>query len=130
LRRRSLLAAKAPTLDPDEARLAATTRSIEALGRNCRSFRCDVSDAAAVGVIAARIAVDLGSPDVVVNNAGIGYLGAFIETPLSAWNQVIGVNLMGVVNISRAFLPGMMAAGGARHLVNMHPPRACRRFLT
>src|SRR5271169_2359845 len=106
-------------LDLDDARLAATTRSIEALGRNCMAFRCDVSDAAAVGVVAAKIAVDLGAPDVVVNNAGIGFLGPFLETPLSAWNQVIGVNLMGVVHFSRAFLPGMIAAGDARHLVNV-----------
>jgi len=106
-------------VDLDEARLAATSRSIEALGRSCLGFRCDVSDAAAVGVIAAKIAADLGAPDVVVNNAGIGFLGSFIDTPLSAWNRVIGVNLMGVVNISRAFLPGMMAANGARHLVNI-----------
>ena len=106
-------------LDLDETRLAATSRSIEALSRNCMALRCDVSDAAAVGVIAAKIAVDLGAPDVVVNNAGIGFLGSFIDTPLSAWNQVIGVNLMGVVNVSRAFLPGMIAAGGARHLVNI-----------
>jgi short-subunit dehydrogenase len=106
-------------IDLDEARLSATTRTIEALGRSCLAFGCDVSNAAAVGVVAAKIAADLGSPDVVVNNAGIGFLGPFIDTPLSAWNQVIGVNLMGVVHVSRAFLPGMIAAGGARHLVNI-----------
>ena len=106
-------------IDLDEARLAATTRSIEALGRSCLAFGCDVSNAAAVGVVAAKVAADIGSPDVVVNNAGIGFLGPFIDTPLSAWNQVIGVNLMGVVHVSRAFLPGMIAAGGARHLVNI-----------
>ena len=106
-------------IDLDEARLTATTRSIEALGRSCLAFGCDVSNAAAVGVVAAKVAADIGSPDVVVNNAGIGFLGPFIDTPLSAWNQVIGVNLMGVVHVSRAFLPGMIAAGGARHLVNI-----------
>jgi short-subunit dehydrogenase len=105
--------------DLDEARLTAATRSIEALGRSCLAFGCDVSNAAAVGVVAAKVAADIGSPDVVVNNAGIGFLGPFIDTPLSAWNQVIGVNLMGVVHVSRAFLPGMIAAGGARHLVNI-----------
>jgi NAD(P)-dependent dehydrogenase (short-subunit alcohol dehydrogenase family) len=106
-------------IDLDEARLAATTRLIEAQGRSCLAFGCDVSNAAAVGVVAAKVAADIGSPDVVVNNAGIGFLGPFIDTPLSAWNQVIGVNLMGVVHVSRAFLPGMIAAGGARHLVNI-----------
>jgi len=60
-----------------------------------------------------------GPPDVVVNNAGVGFLGPFLETPLTAWNQVIGVNLMGVVHVSRAFLPAMIAEGGVRHLVNV-----------
>jgi len=106
-------------VDLDEARLTATSRAIEELGRRCLTFTCDVSDAVAVGVMAAEAAAAIGSPDVVVNNAGIGYLGPFIDTPLSAWNQVIGVNLMGVVNVSRAFLPGMVAADGARHLVNI-----------
>lgn len=106
-------------VDLDEARLAETSRLVEAAGRRCRTFSCDVSDAAAVGALAAAAMADAGPPDVVVNNAGIGFLGPFLDTPLSAWNQVIGVNLMGVVHVSRAFLPAMIAKGGARHLVNV-----------
>lgn len=106
-------------IDLDAQRLAETTRLIEAMGRRCLPFGCDVSDAIAVDALAAKIAAEVGSPHVVVNNAGIGFLGPFLETPLSAWNQVMGVNLMGVVHMSRAFLPGMIAAGDARHLVNV-----------
>ncbi len=106
-------------VDLDEARLAETTRSVEATGRRCLSAGCDVSNPAAVEAFAARIAADIGPLDVVVNNAGVGFLGPFLDTPLSAWQQVVGVNLMGVVHVSRAFLPGMIAAGGARHLVNV-----------
>ena len=106
-------------VDLDEARLAETTRLIETTGRRCLPFGCDVSNATAVDALAAKIAAELGSPHVVVNNAGVGFLGPFLETPLSAWNQVMGVNLMGVVHFSRAFLPGMIAAGDARHLVNV-----------
>ena len=76
-------------------------------------------DPGAVEALAARVAADIGPPDVVVNNAGVGFFGPFLDTPLSAWHQVVGVNLMGVVHVSRAFLPGMIAAGGARHLVNV-----------
>jgi NAD(P)-dependent dehydrogenase (short-subunit alcohol dehydrogenase family) len=106
-------------VDLDEARLAETTRSVEATDRRCLAAGCDVSDPAAVEALASRIAAELGPPDVVVNNAGVGFLGPFLDTPLSAWHQVVGVNLMGVVHVSRAFLPGMIAAGGARHLVNV-----------
>ncbi len=106
-------------VDIDEARLAEASRQVEAAGRRCRSFACDVGDAAAVDVLAMAVMADTGPPDVVVNNAGVGFLGPFLDTPLAAWKQVIGVNLMGVVHVSRAFLPAMIAKGGARHLVNV-----------
>ncbi len=105
--------------DLDEARLLDTSRAIEAAGQRCLAAGCDVSDPAAVEALAAKVMADIGPPDVVVNNAGVGFLGPFLDTPLSAWSQVLGVNLMGVVHVSRAFLPGMVAAGGARHLVNV-----------
>ena len=106
-------------VDLDAARLAETTRLIEAMGRRCLAFGCDVSDAAAVDNLAASVKDSINAPDVVVNNAGIGFLGPFLDTPVSAWEQVIGVNLMGVVHVSRAFLPLMIKAGGARQLVNV-----------
>ena len=106
-------------VDLDAARLQETSRLIEAMGRRCLALGCDVSDQATVDALAANVAAEIGAPDVVVNNAGVGFLGPFLDTPISAWHQVIGVNLMGVVHISRAFLPGMIAAGGARHLVNV-----------
>jgi NAD(P)-dependent dehydrogenase (short-subunit alcohol dehydrogenase family) len=106
-------------VDLDEARLAETSRLVEAAGRRCLAFGCDVSDAAAVDGLAAKVADASGVPDVVVNNAGVAFLGPFLDTPLSAWAHVMGVNVMGVVHVSRAFLPGMIAAGGTRHLVNV-----------
>ncbi len=106
-------------VDLDEARLAETSQLVNAMGRRCLALGCDVSDATAVGALAIRVAADIGAPGVVVNNAGVGFLGPFLDTPVSAWDQVVGVNLMGVVHISRAFLPAMITAGGARQLVNV-----------
>jgi NAD(P)-dependent dehydrogenase (short-subunit alcohol dehydrogenase family) len=106
-------------LDLDQGRLSTLTQRIESLGRRCLASGCDVSDAAAVTSLAGKILSDIGAPHVVVNNAGIGYLGSFLDTPASAWDKVLGVNLLGVVHVSRAFLPAMIAAGGARHLVNV-----------
>ena len=105
--------------DLDEARLAETVELVQAAGRRCLPVGCDVADPAAVTALAARVTTEAAAPDVVVNNAGVGFLGPFLDTPLSAWTQVMSVNLMGVVHVSRAFLPGMIAAGGARRLVNV-----------
>ncbi len=106
-------------VDLDETRLAETLQLVGATGRRCLARGCDVSDPAAVNALAADVAAAIGAPDVLVNNAGIGFLGPFLETPLSAWNRVIGVNLMGVVHVTQAFLPAMIAAGGTRQLVNV-----------
>lgn len=106
-------------LDLDARRLETTSQLVEALGRRCLIFGCDVSDAAAVDRCAARVLAEVGPPHVVVNNAGIGFIGQFLETPLSTWSQVIGVNLMGIVHIIRAFLPAMLAAGEVRRLINV-----------
>jgi NAD(P)-dependent dehydrogenase (short-subunit alcohol dehydrogenase family) len=105
--------------DLDEARLETTRRLVEDAGRRCLALACDVSDPAAVDALAAAVAAEAGAPHVVVNNAGVGFLGPFLDTPASAWEHVIGVNLMGVVHVSRAFLPAMIAAGGPRRLVNV-----------
>ena len=106
-------------LDLNRAGLDHTVSLVQAAGRRCHAFGCDVTDADAVGTVAADIGGEVGAPDVVVNNAGIGFLGAFLDTPVATWQQVLGVNLMGIVNVTRAFLPRMLEAGGPRHLVNV-----------
>jgi NAD(P)-dependent dehydrogenase (short-subunit alcohol dehydrogenase family) len=111
--------ARVLAVDVDETGLSGTAAAINAIGGECRCFGCDVSDMGTVTALAANVAAEFGPPDVIVNNAGIGFLGAFLDTPLSAWNRVLAVNLMGTVHVSRAFLPAMIAAGGARHVVNV-----------
>ena len=105
-------------VDLDEATLSETSQRVVGMGRRCAVFACDVGDAAAVAALGSKVAA-IATPDVVVNNAGVGFLGPFLETPASAWEHVIRVNLMGAVNVSRAFLPLMLRAGGSRHLVNV-----------
>lgn len=105
--------------DINEIALQRARRDVEQLGVRCLSFTVDVSSEAAVGDFAAKVQAEVGAPDVLVNNAGIGYLGPFLHTPLSAWHQSLNVNVMGVVHCCHFFLPLMIAAGGARHLVNV-----------
>jgi short-subunit dehydrogenase len=48
------------------------------------------------------------SVDVLVNNAGFGALGAFAELPLERQRDMIQVNIMSLVELTRLFLPGML----------------------
>ena len=105
--------------DVNEAALAAARAAVTALGAECLARRCDVSDEQDMGALAEHVNERAGVPDILVNNAGIGYFGLFLDTPTVAWRRAFEVNVMGVVNGIRAFLPAMRAAGGERWLVNV-----------
>ena len=97
-------------------RLAIDLRS---KGSRCITARLDVSDEADVRSFAARVADEVGAPHVLVNNAGVGFLGPFLDGDLAHWKRVMGVNLMGVVHCCHAFLPRMIAEGGERRILNV-----------
>ena len=69
---------------------------------------CDVTDPAAVQALADRVHQELGPPDVVVNNAGIGHWGPVVEAPLARIRAVLEVNFFGAVHCTKAFLPAML----------------------
>jgi NAD(P)-dependent dehydrogenase (short-subunit alcohol dehydrogenase family) len=105
--------------DVNEAALAAARAAVTALGAECLARRCDVSDEQDMGALAEHVNERAGVPHILVNNAGIGYFGLFLDTPTVAWRRAFEVNVMGVVNGIRAFLPAMRAAGGERWVVNV-----------
>ena len=92
---------------------------IEALGVRFHAFAVDVSSEAAMREFAAQVRSQVGVVDVLINNAGIAYLGRFLEGDLDHWERIMKVNLMGVVYGCRYFIPDMIAAGGARQVVNV-----------
>lgn len=80
--------------------------------------RVDVTDSAAMDKLAAWVRDVYGVPDMVVNNAGIGVAGPFLEATAEDLERVIDVNLWGVVNGVRAFAPMMVESGGGGRIVN------------
>ncbi|MBE3000115.1 SDR family oxidoreductase [Nocardiopsis sp. HNM0947] len=80
--------------------------------------KVDVGDAEAMEKLAAWVRSEHGVPDLVVNNAGIGVAGPFLETSERDWDRVVRVNLWGVVNGCRAFAPLLVDAGGGGRIVN------------
>ncbi len=105
--------------DVDEAGVKETAELVTARGGVAHSYVLDVSDAAAVEAFADRICAEHGVPDVVVNNAGIGHAGSFLDTPAEQWDRVLDVNLGGVVNGCRAFARRLVERGTGGHVVNV-----------
>ncbi|MCX4963339.1 SDR family oxidoreductase [Streptomyces sp. NBC_00654] len=78
----------------------------------------DVSDEQAMEELAEKVAAECGIVDVLVNNAGIGLSGPFLETTSEDWKNVLDVNLWGVIHGCRIFGRQMAERGQGGHIVN------------
>ena len=78
----------------------------------------DVTDKAAIGAAVAATTERLGGIDVLVNNAGYGYLSAVEEGDDAEVRRLFDTNYFGVVDMIKAVLPGMRARGSG-HVVNI-----------
>lgn len=92
---------------------------IAAQGVPCFARTCDVSREESVNEFAAAVQQAVGPIDVLVNNAGVAFLGSFEQTPLAEWRRILDINVFGIVHCTRAFLPAMRQAGGERKIVNV-----------
>jgi NAD(P)-dependent dehydrogenase (short-subunit alcohol dehydrogenase family) len=78
----------------------------------------DVADRAAVGAIAPEVVNAFGALDVLCNNAGISGAAAVADPGFADWDRVMSVNLGGVVNVTKTFVPIIRANGNGGHIVN------------
>src|SRR5690606_25881089 len=90
-----------------------------AFGVSAHALQVDVGSAEAMQQFANDVIHTIGTPDIVVNNAGIGVAGAFMDTSDAEWEKVLRVNLWGVIRGSRLFAQRMIAMGKRGHLVNV-----------
>ncbi|MBC2902860.1 SDR family oxidoreductase [Streptomyces cupreus] len=111
------------------ARVVAVDRDGEAAARTAEMSRLigapdawaetvDVSDEQAMEKLAEKVATEYGVVDVLVNNAGIGLSGSFLDTTSDDWRTVLDVNLWGVIHGCRLFGRQMADRGQGGHIVN------------
>jgi NADP-dependent 3-hydroxy acid dehydrogenase YdfG len=104
-------------------RLDALAGEIEAGGGRALKIEADVGDRARAEAAVAEAAAGLGRLDVVVNNAGVMLLGPIVEAPVEEWEQMIEVNLLGLLYVSHAAMPHLLEAAqgerGVADLVNI-----------
>jgi 3-oxoacyl-[acyl-carrier protein] reductase len=94
----------------DAARLARAERDLGASGP-LLAEALDVRDPTQVTAFAEHVEAALGPIDVLVNNAGILYAGSFVQETYESIGDVIDVNLKGLMYMTRAVLPSMIARG-------------------
>ncbi|MCK2016189.1 3-ketoacyl-ACP reductase [Peribacillus frigoritolerans] len=88
--------------------LEKVTAELEQYDVNVSAATADVADLEAVHHAVEHIKSDLGSIDILINNAGIAKFGGFLDLTPEEWEKIIRVNLMGVYNVTRAVLPDMI----------------------
>jgi len=103
--------------DIDEPGLKVAVDELASGGTSVLGVPTDVSDPGAVEALAAQTVSNFGAVHVVHNNAGVGIGGPMWEVTDTDWKWVLGVNLFGVVNGIRAFVPRFIEQGEG-HVVN------------
>ncbi len=103
--------------DVEEKPLGEVRDAIAKGGTEALAVRTDVSKSEQVDELARRTFEAFGGAHVVCNNAGVGAGGLMWQVPRADWEWILGVNLVGVVNGIRAFVPRMIEQGEG-HVVN------------
>jgi NAD(P)-dependent dehydrogenase (short-subunit alcohol dehydrogenase family)/pimeloyl-ACP methyl ester carboxylesterase len=105
--------------DVNDTAAKETVTLVQDLGVDATAYHLDVRDADAWEVFAAQVRTEHAVPDVIVNNAGIGMGGPFLDTTVVDWDKVLGVNLWGVIHGCRLFGRQMLERGEGGQIVNI-----------
>lgn len=87
-----------------------TIADLQGAGIDAVGMPCDVSDPKAVEAFAAFVNDQRGTPQVLVNNAGIGRFQPIEELSVADWDATMEVNVRSLFLVTRAFLPAMKRA--------------------
>ena len=96
-------------IDLNGEKLEALKQELSAYPVDVRVYTCDVADENAVNDTAEKILTHFEKADILVNNAAIWRdFRPITEVPTDFWRKMLDVNVMSIVYMTRAFLPGMV----------------------
>jgi NAD(P)-dependent dehydrogenase (short-subunit alcohol dehydrogenase family) len=107
--------ARVVVLDANADAASETAQQVLNAGGKAQHFTLDVTDRAACRATAAKVAEHIGPVSVLVNNAGINRRNAFTADPAAVvkdWEDIIGINLSGVFNVTHAFVEQLRTSKG------------------
>jgi NADP-dependent 3-hydroxy acid dehydrogenase YdfG len=109
--------AKVALLARRKERLDKLVQDIEKAGGEAMAIEADVTDKEQCGKAIKQVIDKWGSIDILVNNSGVMLIGPAAELPIENWEQMINVNQLGLLYMTRAALPHITKAQG--HIVNI-----------
>ncbi|MBQ4473582.1 MAG: SDR family NAD(P)-dependent oxidoreductase [Lachnospiraceae bacterium] len=92
-----------------EEELMQTKKEIEELGAQCLAFVGDAGDEAFARKMVQEAAEAFGTVDVLVNNAGISFVGLLTDMTGADWERILKTNLTSVFHLCSLCVPGMVA---------------------
>ncbi|MFG1378745.1 SDR family NAD(P)-dependent oxidoreductase [Xanthobacter autotrophicus] len=101
---------------------ASVAEEIEEKGGSAMAIDCDVADLAQVENLFAVVTERMGTPDAIVNNAGVaGGAGAqpIVDMPADLWRRTVDINLNGVFHVSKTGAAGLLRSGKPGAIVNL-----------
>ena len=104
--------ARVAILDLNLTEAEARVSEITIAGGQAIAIKCDVSDAAQVTAAVEKATAALGPITVLFNHAGTIVIKPFLETTEAEWDWLHAVNVKSMFLVTKAVLPGMIAAGG------------------
>jgi len=102
-------------------RLEAVAAGIRGSGGTALVIESDVTDERQAAALIERTVGDLGRLDTLINNAGVMLLGPAVGAPLAEWQQMVSLNLLGLLYCAHAALPHLIRAAedGPRRVADL-----------
>ena len=91
-------------------RIEALAEELQASGVRTCVIKADVADRSQAEAAVERTVAELGRLDILINNAGVMLLGPVTEAPVEEWEQMVQVNVLGLLYCAKAALPHLLAA--------------------
>lgn len=95
-----------------ESDLKMVANELEARGIKASYAVADISSMEQVDQAVAKLTEAIGPADILINNAGMGTFGPFLEIEPEQWKKMIDVNLLGMYYVTRAVLPQLIEKNG------------------
>lgn len=87
-------------------------------GSPARFVRTDVTDDEAIGHLTETVLAEAGAPAVLIHAAGWDEIRPFVDSDPAFIEKILRINLLGAMQVTRAFLPAMLEAGSGK-IVNV-----------
>ena len=102
-------------------RITELAGKIRAGGGTALAITCDVTSQEQARSAVEQTVAELGRLDTLVNNAGVMLLGPVVGAPLHQWQNMVDLNLAGLLYCTHAALPHLLdaAAGGPRQVADL-----------